>query len=376
MTILPGATLGLLGGGQLGRMFTTQARRMGYGVWVLDPDARSPAGRIADRHLRAQYTDTGALTELASGCAAITTEFENVPGEALGFLADRCVVRPPAAAVAVTQDRLSEKRFLEGIGLRTAPFAPVVTAEDLDPAWRAVGAPALLKTSRLGYDGKGQRSITDRDELSRAFESFEGAPCVLERRLALHTEISVVLARSADATTVPFPVAENVHIDGILDLTTVPARVSEPLADEAVEAARRIAEALCYVGTMGVEFFVTEERLLFVNEIAPRPHNTGHYTLDACITDQFEQQVRAVAGLPLGDAGLLSPVAMANLLGDLWVGGPPAWDRALNDPAIRLHLYGKSEPRPGRKMGHLTCVAPTVADARERVLRAREALTR
>lgn len=372
--ILPGATLGLVGGGQLGRMFTMRARSMGYRVVVLDPDPASPAGAIADRHLHAPWLDPAALAELAGLAAVVTTEFENVPAEALSRLAERVPVRPPAEAVRTTQDRATEKSFLLAKGIATTPFRPVARPEDLAEAWEAIGAPALLKTSRLGYDGKGQAPVDDPDSARGAFAALGEVPCVLEQRLTLEREISVVLARGEDGVMAAFPVGENVHIGGILDTTVVPARIPAALAEQATQLAMTVAERLEYVGVMGVELFVTAGGQLWVNEIAPRPHNTGHYTLDACVTDQFEQQVRAVCGLPLGQPDLMRPAAMANLLGDLWAQGEPAWDRALAVPGVTLHLYGKREPRPGRKMGHLNCVAPTADEALARVVAARGAL--
>ncbi|MBK6779289.1 MAG: 5-(carboxyamino)imidazole ribonucleotide synthase [Gemmatimonadetes bacterium] len=373
--IQPGAMLGLLGGGQLGRMFTQAALRMGFEVAVLDPDPASPAGRIATRHLHAAYTDQAALRELGGLACAVTTEFENVPADSLAFLRQFCPVRPGPEAVQVTQDREAEKTFARTHGLDTAPFHPILREADCAEAFRHIKAPALLKTSRLGYDGKGQAGIGTLEELVAAFRGFGGQPCVLEARLDLDAEISVVLARGTDGSIVTYPVAENRHVQGILDTSVVPARVPEALAAEARAAAARLATAMDYVGTMAVEFFVVGGGRLVVNEMAPRPHNSGHYTLDACATDQFEQQVRAVAGLPLGDTSLLRPATMVNLLGDLWAGGPPRWDRALADPGVHLHLYGKTEPRPGRKMGHLTVLAGAPELALAGALAARQRLT-
>ncbi len=371
--ILPGSSLGVLGGGQLGRMFVIQARTMGYAVMVLDPDSRSPAGQLADVHLRADYTNPLALDRLASECAAVTTEFENVPAEALECLAVRVRVRPPVAAVAITQDRITEKTFLERHGFATAPFRPVTREAELAAAVAAVGTPALLKTSRLGYDGKGQASIERPDEAPAAFALLGGVPCVLEQRLELERELSVVLARGDDGRVAAFPVGENRHRDGILETTVVPARVPASLAGEARHVAGAVAAALGYVGVLGVELFLASGRL-YVNELAPRPHNSGHFTLDACTTDQFEQQVRALCGLPLAEPRLLSPVAMINLLGDLWRNGPPRWDQAFRRPGVRLHLYGKTDPRPGRKMGHLNCLAEDAESALALALETRNAL--
>jgi 5-(carboxyamino)imidazole ribonucleotide synthase len=373
--ILPGARLGLLGGGQLGRMFTQAAQRMGYEVVVLDPDPDSPAGRLAARHIQAEYGDDIALTELGRGCQAVTTEFENVPAATLAFLRQFAPVRPGPEAVALTQDRVVEKSFARDHGLLTAPFHPVLAESDAEPALTAVGLPALLKTSRLGYDGKGQAPVDSLDSLRAAFTRFGGQPCVLERRLRLDLEVSVVLARGEDGRSAAFPVGENRHLNGILDTCLIPARIPADLADRARLAAAALAEAMRYVGTFAVEFFIVEGDQLLVNELAPRPHNSGHYTLDGCATDQFEQQVRALAGLPLGDTSLLSPAAMVNLLGDLWAGGEPRWDRCLEDPRVRLHLYGKKAPRPGRKMGHITVLAETGEQALEAALAARARLT-
>jgi len=372
--ILPGATLGVLGGGQLGRMFTLQARTMGYRVVVLDPDAGSPAGQLADHHLRAAYTDPDALDQLARECAAVTTEFENVPADALERLSAWVRVRPPGAAVATAQDRIGEKSFLERHGFATASFRAVRSAEGVAEAVGAVGTPALLKTSRMGYDGKGQAAVDRPEEAAAAFAQLGSVPCVLEERLELEREVSVVLARGDDGTVAPFPVGENRHRDGILETTVVPARIPAPLADAALELAGRVATALDYVGVLGVELFVANGGRLYVNELAPRPHNSGHYTLDACSTDQFEQQVRALCGLPLAQPRLLTPVAMVNLLGDLWAGGPPRWDEAFRRPGVRLHLYGKAEARPGRKMGHLNCLAATADQALALALETRDAL--
>jgi 5-(carboxyamino)imidazole ribonucleotide synthase len=372
--ILPGATLGVLGGGQLGRMFVLQARTMGYKVMVLDPDPRSPAGQVADAHLCASYSDPHTLHQLATGCAAVTTEFENVPAEALEHLERSCRVRPPMRAVAIAQDRIAEKCFLERAGFNTAAFQPVRREADLPAALGQVGLPALLKTSRLGYDGKGQATVDRAEDAAAAFAGLGGVECVLERRLALETELSVVLARGDDGQIAAFPVGENRHRDGILETTVVPARVSRRTAEEARTTAERVAEALDYGGVLGVELFVANGGRIYVNEIAPRPHNSGHYTMDACTADQFEQQLRALCGLPLAAPRLLSPVAMVNLLGDLWEGGPPRWAEVFSRPGVRLHLYGKAEPRPGRKMGHLNCLAESPDRALALALAARDAL--
>lgn len=362
--ILPGATLGLLGGGQLGRLFVLVAREMGYRVIVLDPDDRSPAGELADEHVCADYRDAEALARLASECAAITTEFENIPAESLKLLAQRLPVHPSADAVATAQDRLREKCFLRDLALPTAAFAAVGSAADLPVAAAAVSFPAILKRASFGYDGKGQIRVATTTELEAAFVSLGGVACVLEQQVALACEISVVLARATNGELVCYPVAENEHRNGVLAVSTVPAQIDEVLSERALSMARSIAEALEYCGVLAVEFFVTRGGELLVNEIAPRPHNSGHYTVDACVCSQFEQQLRALCGLPLGDARLLSPVSMVNLLGDRWLrGGGIDWAQLYATPGVRLHLYGKHEARAGRKMGHYCVLAETRAAA-------------
>jgi 5-(carboxyamino)imidazole ribonucleotide synthase len=368
--ILPGATLGMLGGGQLGRMFTLRARAMGYRVVVLDPDPDSPAGHAANLHILAGYQDQGALDRLADECAVISTEFENIPARVLEQLAGRIPVRPSAAAVAVAQDRIGEKNFLRDHGFATAEFCAVATAADAARALAEIGAPALLKTSRLGYDGKGQARVTTAAEGEAAFLKFGSVPCILERVVPLDLEVSVVLARGLDGAIAAFPPGENVHRNGILHTTTVPARISPALAEEARRVAGAIAEKLDYVGVLGVELFVSGGKVL-VNEMAPRPHNSGHWTQDAATTDQFEQQVRAICGLPLGATAMISPVAMVNILGEAWAKGEPDWAAALAIPGVVLHLYGKKGPRPGRKMGHLNCYG---ADADQALAKAEMAL--
>jgi 5-(carboxyamino)imidazole ribonucleotide synthase len=356
--ILPGATLAVLGGGQLGRMFTLAAREMGYKVLVLDPDPESPAGRAADLHLQRPYDDPGAVERIILHCSAVTTEFENVPAEILRTFAVRLPVRPAAAAVAVAQDRIAEKEFFRACGLATAAFHGVRSLEDVERATAAVPGPWILKTCRLGYDGKGQARAGTAAEVATAFGAMGRVPCILEQAVPLDLELSVVLARGEDGKSAAFPPGENVHRNGILFTTTVPARIGAAQAREATDIATRIADALGYVGVLGVEMFVSEGKVL-INEMAPRPHNSGHWTQDAAATSQFEQQVRALCGLPLGDTRLLTPVTMINVLGDLWSGGEPRWGEALADPGVKLHLYGKSQPRPGRKMGHLNVVGDT-----------------
>ena len=367
------ATLGMLGGGQLGRYFVMAAHELGYQVWVLDPDAESPAGRIADRHLCADYEDTGALAELAAGCAAITTEFENVPAETLAILAEQVAVHPSAAAVSVCQDRIAEKTFLKAHGLPHGPFVEINSLADLQAAPSQL-FPGILKAARLGYDGKGQAVVEDRASAEAAWLALGSVRCILEAKLPLDYEISVVLARGQDGSVKAFPSAENRHRNGILDVSIVPAWGSACLADTACEVAEKLAGCLGYVGTLGVEFFVSRGQLI-VNEMAPRPHNSGHYTLDACATNQFQQQVRALCGLPLGDARAHSAAVMVNLLGDLWFEGSqerePDWAALLALPGLCLHLYGKQSPRAGRKMGHFTIIGADAKQVYEQALKAR-----
>lgn len=353
--ILPPATLGVLGGGQLGRYFVMAARTMGYRTMVLEPDPSAPAGAAADVHLAAAYDDPDALATLARECAVVTTEFENPPAAALATLAADVPVRPSPHAIGITQDRRLEKRFLADAGVPVAPFAVLERDDDLRPERLAhVSFPAILKTARLGYDGKGQLTVGSLDELAEAWARLGRVGCVLEQRLPLDREVSVVLARGLDGACAVHPTVANTHVGGILDLTVVPAPDADDDHHAAADLAVSIARALDYVGVLAVEMFVVGGRLV-VNELAPRPHNSGHWTLDGAATSQFEQQVRAVCGLPLGDPSLVAGgAAMVNLLGDEWSGGDPDWAAALADPAGHLHLYGKHEPRPGRKMGHLT----------------------
>ena len=374
--ILPPATLGMLGGGQLGRFFVTAAHELGYQVWVLDPDRNSPAGRIAERHFCVDYNDYAALDEFAQGCAAITTEFENVPADTLAYLGKFVPVRPSAAAVAVCQNRIVEKTFLRDNELPHGPFAAIRSEDDIKSAAASL-FPAILKVARFGYDGKGQATVNNREEALLAFGRFKGEACVLEQRLTLDYEVSVVLARDEHGHVQCFPTGENQHTNGILDVSIVPARTSACVRSDAEDVAARIAEKLGYIGTMGVEFFVSRGRLI-VNEMAPRPHNSGHYTIDACITNQFEQQVRALCGLPLGEPRAHSAAVMVNLLGDLWYDGEhyrePDWAKLHAIPNLKLHLYGKHHARPGRKMGHFTVLGEDAAKVQETALAARAAI--
>ncbi|SDY11973.1 5-(carboxyamino)imidazole ribonucleotide synthase [Nitrosomonas sp. Nm33] len=361
--IIPGAMLGLLGGGQLGRMFTMAAQSIGYRVTVLDPAEECPAGSIAERHLCADYHDPTALHELSTTCAGVTTEFENVPADALQFLEQHCVVSPPARSVSIAQNRILEKQFLAANGFSVAPFLAIKNNDDLSAEIESIFFPGILKVSQFGYDGKGQVRINASRELPNAFASLQQQPCVLEQLLPLACEISVIVARGFDGEISLFPIAENQHVHGILDISIVPARIPAEIAQQARKMAAEVAIKLDYCGVLCIEFFVLTDGRLLINEIAPRPHNSGHYTLDACITSQFEQQVRILCRLPQGSTALLTPVVMVNLLGDLWQSGEPAWSKVLRNPNAKLHLYGKREARPGRKMGHFTVLADTVEQA-------------
>ncbi len=353
--INPPAMLGMLGGGQLGRFFVIAAHELGYKVTVLDPDQNSPAGKIADVHICANFDDEVALKKMAETCQAVTTEFENVPAKSLEKLALATTVRPSAACVSVAQHRVLEKNFIKDAGLPVAPFVVINSANDLPNDTNTI-YPAILKVARFGYDGKGQARVKNQAEAKQAFIEFKQETCVLEQMLALDLEVSVVLARDSMGNIAAFPTAENSHLNGILDISIVPARCSEVIKANAQELAKKLAEKLDYVGVMGVEFFVVGSQLL-VNEIAPRPHNSGHYTIDACITNQFEQQVRAMTGLALGDGSLHSNAVMVNILGDSWVNNlEPLWNKALAHASLKLHLYSKHEPRKARKMGHFTVI--------------------
>ncbi len=373
--ILPPATLGMLGGGQLGRFFVIAAHELGYRVVVLDPDAQSPAGRIADQHLVAEYDDEDALNQMAESCAAVTTEFENVPAGSLAYLSKFLPVRPGAEAVAISQNRSAEKGFLKQHGFPHAPYADIRSETDVARA-NAGLFPGILKVARFGYDGKGQVRVANRDEALLAFRQLKNEPCVLEQMLPLDYEVSVVLARDEAGQVKCFPVTENSHRHGILDVSIVPARTTGCMAGDAQELAEGIAQEMGYVGTLAVEFFVVRGQLL-VNEMAPRPHNSGHYTIDACVSNQFEQQVRALTGLPLGEARSHSAAVMVNLLGDLWylrdphLSHEPDWAQLLAVPNLKLHLYGKRHARPGRKMGHFTVIGSDAPRVQELALAAR-----
>ncbi len=361
--ILPGATLGMLGGGQLGRMFTTAAQTMGYKVVVLDPDTNSPAGIIADQHICAKYDDETALNTLAAACDAITTEFENIPATTLAFLESKTVVHPSSAALAKTQNRIVEKEFIASLGIAVAPFLAIRSEADLDKVTANITLPGILKVANFGYDGKGQVVCHTLADVKQAFADLNQAECVLEQRINLEREVSTVLARSQLGDITNFPIAENVHISGILHSTTVPSVINEQQAEAVIDIADKIAEGLDYVGTMAVEFFISKEGNIITNEIAPRPHNSGHFTLDACETSQFEQQVRMLCNLPSGNCELTSPVVMINLLGDVWGATEPNWYQLLSVPNNKLHLYGKQVARAGRKMGHFNVLAASTEQA-------------
>jgi 5-(carboxyamino)imidazole ribonucleotide synthase len=368
----PGSRLGIMGGGQLGRMLALAARRLGYRVHVFAPGGGSPAGQVADEEVTAGYDNEEAVRRFAVGVDVLTFEFENVPADTARWAAEHCVVRPDAHALAIAQNRIREKTFLADGGFPVAPWAEVTSAAELSAAAARLGWPCVLKTAESGYDGKGQRKLEKPEDL--AAPDLPPFPAVLEAWVPFVMEISVVLARGADGSVAVFPVAENIHHRHILDVTVVPARLDPAVAHRAGELAAAVAARLDFTGVLAVEMFVRADGSLLVNEIAPRPHNSGHYTLDACVTDQFEQQLRAVCGLPLGSTELLRPCAMANLLGELWAGGEPDWAAAAAFDDVKMHLYGKDAAAPGRKMGHFTVLGATADAALERVRAARAAL--
>lgn len=376
--------LGVIGGGQLGNYFVLAAQKMGYQAVVLDPDPLAPAGAHADRHIIAQYDDTEALRELAAICSAVTIEFENPPVSSLEFLAQYVTVRPSPRSVAIAQNRHHEKQFCESIGLFVAPYEVLETQADIEricrhginPSPNPFSTPLLMKTTRLGYDGKGQQKISDFSEIPSLWDNVGNVPCVVEQMIALHAEFSIILARSADGTIAMFAPTHNVHVDGILDVSTAPFVSDHGLLQRGELAAIRIAEELNYVGVLAVEFFVSDDKL-FVNELAPRPHNSGHWTLNAAHTSQFEQQVRALVGSPLGDPAMThSATAMANLLGDRWTHGEPQFDLLQNELSTHLHLYRKNEARPGRKMGHITVTGDDANDVAIQAVNIRNSITR
>ena len=372
--ILPGATIGVLGSGQLGRMFAIAARRMGYRVHTFSPDSDTPTGQVSDHEIKAAYNDLDAVREFARGVEVVTFEFENVSAAAVEAACAHAPVRPSGQVLHTTQHRLREKNFLAGAGFPVAPFRHIRAADELRAALAEIGYPAILKTAGFGYDGKGQSKIAAPEDADGAFSALNGSEAVLEAFVDFAGEVSVVAARGLDGAFAHYGVMSNEHRNHILDVTVAPAAVSAKVAREAIAIARAILEALDVVGVMCVEFFLTRDERLLVNELAPRPHNSGHLTFDACVTSQFEQQLRAVCGLPLGATEQLRPAAMANLLGDLWQEGEPAWAAACAFPEVKLHLYGKLEARRGRKMGHLTALAATPEEAARTVRAARSAL--
>jgi 5-(carboxyamino)imidazole ribonucleotide synthase len=376
MTVVPpGATVGVLGSGQLGRMFAMAARRLGYRVHTFSPDRDTPTGQVADLELAAPYDDLDAVRAFARQVAVVTFEFENVPAATVEAAAEHAVVRPSGRVLHVAQQRLREKTFLAAAGLPVPRFVPVRSLEDLRKGLLAIGIPAVLKQAAWGYDGKGQVRIAAAADADSAWAAVGRQESVLEAVVDFEREVSVVAARGLDGCVADYGVIENVHRRHVLDVSIAPGAVPATVAAEAVRLTGAVLEALDVVGVLCVEFFLTRDGRLLINELAPRPHNSGHLTIDACLTSQFEQQLRAVCGLPLGSTERLRPAAMANLLGDLWEGGEPVWRSALALPDVKLHLYGKAEARPGRKMGHLTALAATAEEARARVLLARDALT-
>ena len=375
-TILPGAILGVMGSGQLGRMFAIAARRMGYRVHTFSPDSDTPTGQVADLETNAAYDDEAAVRDFAKSVAVLTFEFENVPSRTIEWATEHCPVRPSGKVLHICQHRLREKEFLAGAGIPVAPFRKIESAAQLAAAAADIGLPGVLKTAAFGYDGKGQRKLRPGDDLAEAWRPFEGQPAVLEKFITFEREISVIVARGLDGSMTTWPVCENEHANHILDVTLCPARLPAAVSERACELARSIALALELVGVLAVEMFLMGDGGIVVNELAPRPHNSGHFSFDASVTSQFEQQVRAVCGLPLGSTESLRPAAMANLLGDAWAEGEPDWAAAASFPDVKIHLYGKAAAKPGRKMGHLTAFGATVEEAAATVRAARAALAR
>jgi 5-(carboxyamino)imidazole ribonucleotide synthase len=373
--ILPGSTIGVLGSGQLGRMFAIAARRMGYRVYTFSPETDTPTGQVADVEVQASYDDLDAVREFTRHVQVVTFEFENIPVTTVDTVAEHVLVRPSGAVLHTSQHRLREKTFLARSGFPVTPFRPVSSLAELQAGVHDLGLPAVLKTAGFGYDGKGQSKITSLSEGTAALRWLNGEEAILEAFVDFEREVSVVAARGLDGSFAHYGVIENAHRHHILDVSIAPAEVSPKIAEEAVTMARAILEAMDVVGVLCVEFFLTQDSKLLVNELAPRPHNSGHLTVDACVTSQFEQQLRAVCGLPLGMTEQYRPAAMANLLGDLWKGGEPDWQAACAFPEVKLHLYGKLVPRPGRKMGHLTALAASPGAAAQLVCTARQALS-
>lgn len=375
MSILPGSVIGVLGSGQLGRMFAIAARRMGYRVHTFSPETDTPTGQVADVEIKAHYDDLNAVRGFASAVDVVTFEFENVPSATAAAAAERAPVRPAGEILHITQHRLREKTFLSRHGFPVTPFKTINSIEDLRAGLVEFGCPAVLKTAGFGYDGKGQVKIKAIEEAEAALATAGKQELVLEAFVDFDRELSVVAARGVDGSFAHWGAIENQHSNHILDVSIAPANLPPEVASQAVEIARAVLDQLGVIGVLCVEFFLTRQGKLLINELAPRPHNSGHLTFDACVTSQFEQQLRAVCGLPLGSTEFLRPAAMANLLGDLWQNGEPNWAAACALPEVKLHLYGKMIPKPGRKMGHLTAMAESANAAAKLVRAAREALT-
>jgi 5-(carboxyamino)imidazole ribonucleotide synthase len=373
-TILPNSTIGVFGSGQLGRMFAIEARKMGYRVHTYSPETDTPTGHVADIETSASYDDLDRVREFARSVDVVTFEFENVPSKTVEAAAEFVEVHPKGEILHTTQNRLREKTFLSDNGFPVTPFRHIKTIDDLYRAADILGYPCVLKTAGFGYDGKGQAKIRAHSDTDEAFAAMDGRESILEAFVAFEKEVSVVCARDRAGNFVHYGVIENEHANHILDVSFAPAIVNESVYQQAVEITRNIADSFGYVGTMCVEFFLTGEDDVLVNEIAPRPHNSGHLTFGPCVASQFEQQVRSVCGLPLGSTEFFRPAAMANLLGDIWQNGEPNWPAALTDPNVKLHLYGKAEAKPGRKMGHVTATADTASEAASVVRTARERL--
>ena len=374
--IYPNSTIGVFGSGQLGRMFAIEARKMGYRVHTFSPETDTPTGQVADIETAAAYDDLFEVRQFAQSVDVVTFEFENVPSECVQAAAEFVDVFPKGEILHTTQNRLREKTFLSNNGFPVTPFRHIRTIEDLRTAVDKLGTPCVLKTAGFGYDGKGQSKIKSPADIETAFAALNGNESVLEAFVDFEKEVSVVCARGRNGDFVHYGVIENEHADHILDVSFAPALISAEIENRAVEIVRTIADTMGYVGTLCVEFFVGKDGKLLVNELAPRPHNSGHLTFDACFTSQFEQQLRAVCGLPLGSTEFFRPAAMANLLGDVWQNGEPNWSAALELPDVKIHLYGKAEPRPGRKMGHITALADSASGAAGLVRQARSALAR
>jgi 5-(carboxyamino)imidazole ribonucleotide synthase len=367
--IAPGKTIGVLGGGQLGRMFAHAAERLGYRVHIYEPATDSPAGEVAAREVNAPYSDVEQLKAFVKGCDVVTYEFENIPVEPLWSVEKSATLHPASGVLEICQNRMREKTWLKKNAFPHVPFTEVEAGDDLEAGIRRIGTPCVVKTADFGYDGKGQQKVTDPASMTKAVAAFTKQRAVVEKYIDFKCELSVIVARTPKGEMRTFPVAENIHTKHILDFTIAPARVSEAIRVEAENLGKAIAEKLGVVGLLAIEMFLTDRGEILVNELAPRPHNSGHYTMDACVTSQFEQHVRAVCGLPLGDVSMLRPAVMVNILGDAWswrdgrVAGQPHWSSLLSHPSAKLHLYGKSEPRIGRKMGHFTVLADNIEAA-------------